>query len=259
MLKLNNFFKNLLSIRFFIISCLTTWFFFQFLDIEIFKYSRNFNANYFYFFEKIIDPISDILDPLNILIISMIFLVISSSLKKKINEPRKFKILFKEIRENKQVLLNSIDFYSLIFWHCISSILLSGIVCHLIKYILGVSRPKYYFMGGYERLDFFNIEHKVNSLPSGHTQAIFTIAALFLLYFNRFFLIVYLTACLVGLSRIFMSMHFPSDLIFGAYIGTFFPIWLYKVIYLEKLKKLTKEKIFSFRRFLKLIYLRLII
>ena len=61
----------------------------------------------------------------------------------------------------------------------------------------------------------------------------------------------------MGVSRIFMSMHFPSDLIFGGYIGVIIPLIVYKISFESKFKKINKNNLFDFRSFLKLLYLRI--
>ena len=96
----------------------------------------------------------------------------------------------------------------------------------------------------------------MNSFPSGHTQAAFTIALLFIIYLNRYYFIILVTASLMGLSRIYMSMHFPSDLIAGAYIGSIVPFLLYKYIYMEEIESLKKKYEISFKDLIKLIYWR---
>lgn len=255
MLEISNRLKIVLSSKFAICILFFTWIFFEFFDIFIFKFTRNFNANYFYFFEHIIHPISNILNPLNILTICSLFFIFIFHIEKKIKIEKIQNFVLEKIQMSPVVLLNSINFYKLVFLHIISSLLISGVMCHILKYILGVSRPKYFFLSGYDRIDFFNLEHKVNSLPSGHTQAIFSVAILFLIYFRRFYILTFLIATLVAISRIFMSMHFPSDLILGAYIGMFFPLFIFILFFQRKLTYLKKEKIFDFRLFIKLLYL----
>ena len=97
------------------------------------------------------------------------------------------------------------------------------------------------------------------SFPSGHTQAAFTVAILFLIYFQRYHLIIIGVAMLMGLSRIFMSMHFPSDLIFGAYIGSLIPIVIYKFHFKFKFDKIKKTRSINFFTFCKLLYWRMFI
>ena len=107
----------------------------------------------------------------------------------------------------------------------------------MLKYIVGVARPKYFFFEGFERIDFFNILHKANSFPSGHTQAAFTLAILVMIYFKKYHFYILCLAILMGLSRIFMTMHFPSDIFFGAYLGAIVPILLYQNIFYKKISE----------------------
>ena len=63
----------------------------------------------------------------------------------------------------------------------------------------------------------------------------------------------------MGLSRIFMTMHFPSDIFFGAYLGSIIPILLYKKIFEKKIKFFKQSGVTSLYSFLKLIYWRIFI
>ena len=252
-------FEFLLSVRLFILVLISTVSLFHFIDIPLFEYSRSMNATIFSFFQEIVDPFSDIVDPGNAIVICMILWLMIRQTRKIINQPKKIRILSERLGFKKEYIMESMKYYLLIIKHIISSILITGTILHILKYILGVARPKYFFFKGYERQDFFNFEHKVNSLPSGHTQAAFTIAILIILYTNRYTLFILIIACLLGIARIFMSAHFPSDIILGAYIGSFFPIFIYKVYFLDKFKDLNKEKIFNFKSFLKMLYLKILV
>lgn len=58
------------------------------------------------------------------------------------------------------------------------------------------------------------------SLPSGHTAAAFVMATLVLGFFPAFAGIAYVWALLIGLSRIVLGVHYPSDILAGALLGT---------------------------------------
>lgn len=61
------------------------------------------------------------------------------------------------------------------------------------------------------------------SFPSGHTSQAFYIATLLFQYFNANILlaiVLYITALLVGITRMYMGMHYPRDVLAGAMLGT---------------------------------------
>jgi undecaprenyl-diphosphatase len=58
------------------------------------------------------------------------------------------------------------------------------------------------------------------SLPSGHTAAAFVMATLVLGFFPAFAGIAYVWALLIGISRIVLGVHYPSDILAGALLGT---------------------------------------
>lgn len=58
------------------------------------------------------------------------------------------------------------------------------------------------------------------SFPSGHTMAAFTLAGLCYCSFGAIAIPFYLWATAVGTSRVLLGVHFPSDIIAGATIGT---------------------------------------
>lgn len=57
------------------------------------------------------------------------------------------------------------------------------------------------------------------SFPSGHTSAAFLIACSISFHFPFMAWILYPWACCVGMARVFLGVHFPSDVIAGATMG----------------------------------------
>ncbi len=251
--------RILTTLRFFVFIIFTIVIFFNFFDISVFKLSRSFHGLFFEFFKEIVDPISDILDPLHIIIICLLILVFNTNIKYTLSNNDKLKIIRNNLNFSLDKIIALFNYLSILCKHFILSLVSAGVLCNLFKYIFGVSRPKYFFLEGYERYNFFNIEHKVNSFPSGHTQAAFTLAMLIIIYSNRYAFYIITLAFLMSLSRIFMSMHFPSDLIAGAYLGSVVPLILYEKIYREKIETIKKKHNIKFKDLIKLLYWRIFI
>jgi undecaprenyl-diphosphatase len=58
------------------------------------------------------------------------------------------------------------------------------------------------------------------SLPSGHTSAAFLVVTFLCYGLDLLFLPLYLWAAAVGASRVVLGVHFPTDVLVGALIGT---------------------------------------
>jgi undecaprenyl-diphosphatase len=58
------------------------------------------------------------------------------------------------------------------------------------------------------------------SFPSGHTSAAFMMATLSCEFWPSFALLLYGWSMCVGFSRVLLGVHFPSDVVIGAAMGT---------------------------------------
>ncbi len=246
----------LTSLKFFSAVFFLILFFFNFLDIYIFELSRSFPGIFFNFFTNYIDPLSDILDPFILIIFCGLILLLNSDISLILKNENKLAVIKEKTGFSFDKISYLFNYLSLVCKHFIFSLTVAGILCNIFKYILGVSRPKYFFLEGYERMNFFNIEQKINSFPSGHTQAAFTLAILLIIYLNKYTFYILFFACLMGLSRIFMSMHFPSDLIAGAYLGSIIPVFLYNCFYRKEIEKIKNKYDVFLTDIVKLLYWR---
>lgn len=57
------------------------------------------------------------------------------------------------------------------------------------------------------------------SFPSGHTSAAFLMVSLLVLFYGPAFAAFYLWAVFIGLSRIILGVHFPTDILVGSMMG----------------------------------------
>lgn len=65
-------------------------------------------------------------------------------------------------------------------------------------------------------------EHDPNSFPSGHTSAAFAASAALYRYIpKKWGILTLAAAALMGLSRLYVGVHFPSDVIVGVLVGCF--------------------------------------
>ena len=59
------------------------------------------------------------------------------------------------------------------------------------------------------------------SFPSGHTGSSFASAVAIVLYYRRYGIPALVLAALIAFSRLYVYVHFPSDVIVGTLLGTF--------------------------------------
>lgn len=106
------------------------------------------------------------------------------------------------------------------------SLSISHIFIHFVKRI--ANRPRPYEKISDSRKLIITLEEY--SFPSGHTTASFAIATSLSFIFPNFNFFFYSLALLVGLSRIHLGVHYPTDIIIGSIIGFVFS-WIIHVLY----------------------------
>jgi undecaprenyl-diphosphatase len=68
------------------------------------------------------------------------------------------------------------------------------------------------------------------SFPSGHTMAAFASAIAMYTFYKKSGIIMLVGAFLMGLSRIYLCMHYPTDVLGGMVFGVLFGIASYKIL-----------------------------
>ena len=107
-------------------------------------------------------------------------------------------------------------------WMMGVALLFGLIICNLTLKPL-IARPRPYTVEGYDFLRMIE-EQSEKSFPSGHSVAVFEIA--FAVAFatrgkgKKWGVIAYIFAVLVAYSRLYVGVHYPTDVLAGAIIGT---------------------------------------
>jgi len=116
---------------------------------------------------------------------------------------------------------------------CIS-VAIAVVIGDGLKYLLGRHRPTMLFEQNLYGLHFFSTEWALNSTPSGHTIRAFSILTALSMLYRRFAVVFISIAILIGVSRVVVTDHYPSDVVFGAFIGVFTALWVYKYFFREE-------------------------
>lgn len=99
------------------------------------------------------------------------------------------------------------------------SLIASGLVVHIFKWSLGRQRPhKSDVADPHIFLGFTNQWH-FHSLPSGHSQVLFTVATCIALYQPKYRIPVFTIFALLAFTRVITIQHFLSDVLAGCLIG----------------------------------------
>ena len=99
------------------------------------------------------------------------------------------------------------------------SLLSSGIVLLLAKFVIGRFRPRYLLRDDTYGFLPFNMDFAALSYPSGHTQVIFCVATVATVLWPVLRVPAFGAAVILGLSRVMVSAHYPADVVMGAYVG----------------------------------------
>jgi len=123
--------------------------------------------------------------------------------------------------------------HRLLAYELILGVLMLGLIVQCLKVLIRRTRP-------YNKLKGMRVVGPRNgghSFPSGHTSQAFFMASLVLQYFHvttLVWLAIYIVALFVGITRIYVGMHYPRDVIAGAILGTAWGIiWVTVNIYIS--------------------------
>ena len=102
------------------------------------------------------------------------------------------------------------------------SVLGAGIIAKVMKIFIGRARP--IFFEALDMTGFFppSLEWAFNSMPSGHTTVSFAGLVMIGMLAPRYKVLTWTLAIMIGVSRVAVGAHWPSDVLLGAFIGMAF-------------------------------------
>jgi membrane-associated phospholipid phosphatase len=119
------------------------------------------------------------------------------------------------------------------------SFLISGLLVQVVKHLIHSPRPKLFFGPGAIHCIQGITGTGTSSFPSGHTATIFALTTLLSIYFpdRRSGIFFILIAILTGFSRVYLSQHFPIDVLAGSFAGVLISMVIYLLIPLKYFEK----------------------
>ncbi|MCB2296025.1 phosphatase PAP2 family protein [Clostridium algoriphilum] len=119
----------------------------------------------------------------------------------------------------------------------ISTIVGEGIVKHIVRRVRPCNKQN--------NVGLLSTSPISYSFPSGHTLSSFAVAEMLSMYFTQYKLLFMLIAFLIALSRLYLYVHYPTDVIAGMVIGVICSKIIFIVLREVSIHKLLTITIFS--------------
>lgn len=110
------------------------------------------------------------------------------------------------------------DIQPMLGWELTAVLLSSHFFVHILKRLINRKRPYQKLAGTKHLVEPF----ESYSFPSGHTTASFAAAVTLSFAFSQLSILFILIASIVAVSRIYLGVHYPSDILTGIIIALFF-------------------------------------
>ena len=101
---------------------------------------------------------------------------------------------------------------------CLEALAFTGLNVALLKSLLGMARP---YLGQGPVFTGPTLDADYAAMPSGHTAAAFAMATVLSAKYPHYKWAFYTLATLIGLSRIYLESHWPSNILAGALTGIY--------------------------------------
>ena len=125
-----------------------------------------------------------------------------------------------------------------VFLKIILAVVLGYSISYLLNHLLGIFfvrlRPFVVYPEIYRLNDFFASPQDY-SFPSDHTAIAFVMGLIVFIDWRKFGIILLILSLFVGLSRIFVGVHYPLDIL-GGILTALFSVWIINAIFRKNKK-----------------------
>ena len=130
-----------------------------------------------------------------------------------------FFFIYKALRNENDFRYAFVKIKNSYVFYVFCSVVLAIMTTGLLKVLIGRARPVLYDALGKTFFEPWTFNSVFNSMPSGHTTVSFAGLVMIGMLFPRIKWATWTMAIIIGLSRIYVGAHWPSDIILGAFIG----------------------------------------
>ncbi|WBW49481.1 phosphatase PAP2 family protein [Peptoniphilus equinus] len=116
--------------------------------------------------------------------------------------------------------------YRALAYQIVLALAISTLSAQILKRIFSRNRP-YWIL---KNLHTFGIDLSDYSFPSGHSTASFTVAVIVGLNYPGLNVVVLVLAGFVAISRIYLGVHYPTDVLAGVLLGTLSSLFVYNYL-----------------------------
>ena len=115
--------------------------------------------------------------------------------------------------------------------YCCLAVCITMLLGETFKWAMGRYRPVMFFEHGLYGFSFFASKGSQHSFPSGHTFRIFSFLTALSLVFPKARVWLFGLAGLVGISRVIVTRHYPSDVLTGGIFGILCALWVWRIMF----------------------------
>lgn len=101
----------------------------------------------------------------------------------------------------------------------VMAFLISGVLVQILKHLIGRKRPYAVESLSPNEFQFLSANYEFHSMPSGHSQVVFTAATVLWLIWPKGGIVWFAMAAMIAMTRVITLNHWMSDILVGAYVG----------------------------------------